>query len=72
MNSHRAKLLRRMAKYNMEEERSEGERLYNFVYMSPDKNKHDHNHVSVICKGPRALYKLLKKRYYERRHRERY
>ena len=55
MNGSRAKKLRFLAKYNMREERA-GLRKYNIG-----------QHGDWFVRGPRALYKQLKKGYYGRR-----
>lgn len=61
MNGKRAKWLRWMAKYNMREER-ENLRQYNLY-----NTKKEGKSMIVLRAGPRAIYKQLKKRYYDRR-----
>ena len=63
MNGKRAKWLRWLAKYNMREER-EGLRRYN-IDVHPKNYKN--NNPTWYVRGPRAVYKQLKKRYYDRR-----
>lgn len=61
MRGKRAKILRKYVGYDMKEERAKGRR-YDLVFMSPDRDKHDVDHVSYLIKGPRAVYKAMKKR----------
>jgi hypothetical protein len=63
MNGKRAKMLRFLAEYDIKEER-ETLRRYN---MEIHPSNHKNNNPTWFVRGKRALYKQLKKRYYDRR-----
>lgn len=60
MNGHRAKILRKWAKYDMKAEREAG-REYRIV-----EHRLKHSWMYLI-RGPRAMYKALKRRAYANR-----